>query len=201
MIDAQAVARRRIGDIEAAVVNAGTLSGWVPCFAPGQDWVTADDDIALDGSATGGINWMLIRTEQAVVLVDPATFRPGQVIGRARLTAGAPIEAALAQLAVSPGDVTHVIVSHLHIDHAGGLVPAGATVPRFPHAVHVVSARDWDHFIIQDAAGDAAELMEQLGPPQRSGLLRLVEGDTEVRAGRKRRSQHRLPGRPRPLPS
>jgi len=43
----------------------------------------------------------------------------------------------LASLGMEPGDVTHVIVSHLHFDHAGGLVrrrPSGALEPAFPRA-------------------------------------------------------------------
>ncbi len=38
---------------------------------------------------------------------------------------------------MEPGDVTHVMLSHLHFDHCGGIVrrrPSGALEPAFPRA-------------------------------------------------------------------
>jgi glyoxylase-like metal-dependent hydrolase (beta-lactamase superfamily II) len=41
------------------------------------------------------------------------------------------VDAQLRRLGHRPADVTHVVYSHLHLDHAGGM-------SSFPHAVHVV---------------------------------------------------------------
>jgi glyoxylase-like metal-dependent hydrolase (beta-lactamase superfamily II) len=175
-----AISRRSFGEVEAAVINAGVLSGWAPFFAPGQEWITDDTDVDRDGTATGGLNWLYVNTGSAVVLIDPATFSPGQVIGRATLHAGLDLDGALGELGVSPEQVTHVVISHLHADHACGLVAPGSTEPRFPRAEHVVPARDWEAFIDRDADGSAHELLEQLGPVRDAGKLRLVDGDATV---------------------
>jgi glyoxylase-like metal-dependent hydrolase (beta-lactamase superfamily II) len=177
------ISLRRFGEVEVAVVNAGVLSDWEPYFAPDQAWITSDTDVDARGVATGGLNWMLIRTPSAVVLVDPSTFEPGQVIGRATLAAGLALESALAALSVSADQVTHVVVSHLHPDHVCGLVARGADSPRFPGAVHVLPQRDWQAFVADDELGTAHELLHQLGPVRDAGLLRLVDGDAEVCTG------------------
>jgi glyoxylase-like metal-dependent hydrolase (beta-lactamase superfamily II) len=177
------ISLRHFDDVEVAVVSAGVLSDWEPYFAPGQEWITPDTDVDARGAATGGLNWMLIRTPSAVVLVDPSTFEPGQVIGRATLEAGFALEAALEALGVSAHQVTHVVISHLHPDHVCGVVARGADSPRFHRAVHVVPQRDWQALVIDDELGTAQELLRQLGPVRDAGLLRLVDGDAEVCAG------------------
>ena len=46
---------------------------------------------------------------------------------------------------VEPAEVGHVVLTHLHADHAGGTVGAGGA-PRFPNAVYHVHPADWEHF-------------------------------------------------------
>jgi glyoxylase-like metal-dependent hydrolase (beta-lactamase superfamily II) len=51
------------------------------------------------------------------------------------------IVAALDHLGVHPDDLAHIVVTHIHMDHAGGV---GALLQRYPHAtvwVHEVGAR------------------------------------------------------------
>ena len=54
------------------------------------------------------------------------------------------LEAGLAELGVSPGQVDWVVLSHLHLDHAGGVLGRGATsgqvAPVFPNAAIWVQA-------------------------------------------------------------
>ncbi|MGA2409173.1 MAG: MBL fold metallo-hydrolase, partial [Candidatus Binataceae bacterium] len=43
----------------------------------------------------------------------------------------------LAAIGMEPGDITHVLLSHLHFDHCGGIVrmrPSGRLEPAFPNA-------------------------------------------------------------------
>jgi glyoxylase-like metal-dependent hydrolase (beta-lactamase superfamily II) len=171
---------KRFGDVQVAVVSAGVLRDWVPYFEPGQDWITPDTDVDADSAAIGGLNWMFVRTPQAVVLIDPATFAPGEVIGRATLVAGLDLHAALAELGVTPGEVTHVLISHLHPDHVCGLVAPGQTTPRFPNAVHVIPERDWQALVLEDALGTAEALIDQLGPVKEADLLRTTDGDESI---------------------
>ena len=180
MLDADSISVRRFGEVTVAVVSAGVLSGWDPYFEPEQAWVTSNTDVEPGGAAVGGLNWIVVRAKDAVVLVDPATFEPGEVIGRATLHAGIDLDSALEQLELTPEQVTHVVVSHFHPDHVCGLVARGATQPRFPNATHIVPARDWETFVVTDEGGVADELMHQLGPVQSAGLLRMVAGDVQA---------------------
>lgn len=54
---------------------------------------------------------------------------------------------ALREENVDPADIDHVIVTHLHFDHAGGLThpdDAGNAVSSFPNATIHVQQREWD---------------------------------------------------------
>lgn len=57
------------------------------------------------------------------------------------LTAGGGLGRALELLGWEPDSVTHVVVTHLHVDHAGGLFAAGDR-PNFPRARILVSSRE-----------------------------------------------------------
>ncbi len=48
---------------------------------------------------------------------------------------------ALGEVGITVGDVDTVVLTHLHEDHCGGVVDAAGT-PVFPHARHVVQARE-----------------------------------------------------------
>ena len=91
----------------------------------------------------------------------------------------------LRKLGVAPGDVTDVILTHLHFDHAGGATEMvdGKVQPAFPGARHYVQRAHWDaahHTTERDRASffpdDYLPLMEQ-------GLLEFVEGEGEILPG------------------
>ncbi len=52
---------------------------------------------------------------------------------------------ALAELSVDPRDIAHVVLTHLHFDHAAGLTRAGAAGPEpvFPNARIHVQRQEW----------------------------------------------------------
>jgi glyoxylase-like metal-dependent hydrolase (beta-lactamase superfamily II) len=92
---------------------------------------------------------------------------------------------ALVSAGVAPESVEWVVMSHLHWDHAGGLVHRGddgSLRATFPNAVHFVQERTW-----QAALGPGPRAgsyhPERLEPLE--GLVRLerVRGETEVLPG------------------
>jgi glyoxylase-like metal-dependent hydrolase (beta-lactamase superfamily II) len=90
--------------------------------------------------------------------------------------------AALRAVNVDPASIDFVVVSHLHYDHAGGMVDADGN-PNFPRARYVVQ-RDES----EAAHGDElrlAGLMErdQLDLVRGAGLLAEVQGEVELVAG------------------
>jgi glyoxylase-like metal-dependent hydrolase (beta-lactamase superfamily II) len=96
---------------------------------------------------------------------------------------GGGLDAGLAGLGLRREDVTDVVLTHLHKDHAGGVVrrgPGAGVELAFPRARHHVQRRAWQ---LAHAPSDKeaflyrAEDFEVLG---HSNLLHLVEGDAAI---------------------
>src|SRR5205823_14348415 len=63
---------------------------------------------------------------------------------RYALEDGPDAPAALREAGVDPDTVTHVVLTHLHWDHAGGVVARDGSLA-FPRAEHVVGRRAFEH--------------------------------------------------------
>ncbi|HEY3294622.1 MAG TPA: MBL fold metallo-hydrolase [bacterium] len=86
---------------------------------------------------------------------------------------------------VKPQEITDVIYTHLHFDHAGGStrVVEGITVPVFPKAQHYVQKRHWEHALKPTERDRASFIPANYVPVHESGLLNLIDGDTEIFPG------------------
>jgi len=89
----------------------------------------------------------------------------------------------LAALGVAPEEIDVVVLSHMHFDHAGGLLTAwregAAPALVFPNASYVVSARAWQRANephARDRASFIPELQELLRGAEKAGRLEIVEG-------------------------
>lgn len=95
---------------------------------------------------------------------------------------GGGLHAGLARLGVAPEDVTDVVLSHLHFDHAGGTTRRGAGGElelSFPRATHHVHRRAW-HLAHAPTEKDARSFrLEDFELLQHSNHLHLVEGNAE----------------------
>jgi glyoxylase-like metal-dependent hydrolase (beta-lactamase superfamily II) len=86
----------------------------------------------------------------------------------------------LATAGLAPGDVDVVVLSHLHFDHAGGLLTAfrqgepPALV--FPNASYVVSERAWERANQPHARDRASFIPELQGLLKGTGRLEVVRG-------------------------
>lgn len=93
----------------------------------------------------------------------------------------------LKALGMEPGDVTHVVLSHLHFDHFGGVVrarPSGGFVPAFPRARHFIQRGEFE--IATGAANERlraaySHVADCLAPL--AGRIELIEGDTAIVPG------------------
>lgn len=83
------------------------------------------------------------------------------------------------KLGYSPKDVKYVLMSHLHKDHAGGMVSFTDQVGRiaFPEAEYIVQRGEWEDAYSGINSSYRTEIFDVL---QRSGNLNLVEGDGKV---------------------
>ena len=96
-----------------------------------------------------GIDTLMCGRERAtsaylVRAREPALVETGPTTSRDALLEG------LRNLGVGPGDLAHIIVTHIHLDHAGG---AGSIAPHFPGATIWVHERGAPHL------ADPARLM------------------------------------------
>lgn len=96
----------------------------------------------------------------------------------------------LKKINVSPLEITHVVLSHLHFDHAGGLLPTFAEIQSgdqgliFKNAEFIVGKEAWQratHPHSRDRASFIQDLPEKL---KATGRLKLVDASTSLLDGR-----------------
>lgn len=87
----------------------------------------------------------------------------------------------------APEDITIVVNTHLHFDHAGGNTrfdsPAGALVPTFPNARYFVSRAEYEHASRPHERDRASYMPENWRPVEESGQLELKDAEYEVVPG------------------
>jgi glyoxylase-like metal-dependent hydrolase (beta-lactamase superfamily II) len=79
----------------------------------------------------------------------------------------------LAEVGIGPADVTHVVLTHLHVDHVGWTVREPGT-PTFPNARHVVQEAELVHL------GGRPPYEQHVRPLREAGLLQMVDGAVRV---------------------
>jgi glyoxylase-like metal-dependent hydrolase (beta-lactamase superfamily II) len=93
------------------------------------------------------------------------------------------IESSLARAGFRPEDVTKVVLTHLHFDHAGAttkLDDSGKPVPRFPNARHYVQRKEWEAAIAPNRRSRTSYRPDDFLPVQDAGLLELIDGDWKL---------------------
>ena len=125
---------------------------------------------------------LLLRGHGRVVVVDTgvghksdAKFEDIYGVDHAHST----LLGSLAAVGVAPGDVTDVVLTHLHFDHAGGATVRdgdGALALTFPQADHHVQRSQWE-WAQESPREQASFLAENLDPLAASGRLALRDGD------------------------
>ncbi|MBK7401319.1 MAG: MBL fold metallo-hydrolase [Myxococcales bacterium] len=164
-------------------LDGGAMYGNAPRML-WQDWSAPDDKHRIDlacramlletDDAAGGRRRILFEAGIGVFFEPKLRERFGVVEDRHVLLDN------LAAHGVAPGDVDAVVLSHLHFDHAGGLLSAhGDGPPRlvFERATHYVGAAHWARAKAphpRDKASFIPVLHELL---EASGRLRLVGDD------------------------
>lgn len=87
---------------------------------------------------------------------------------------------------VSAEEISIVVNTHLHFDHAGGntkLDESGAIVPAFPNARYFISRAEYEHAESPHERDRASYLPENWRPLEASGQLEFKEADYEVAPG------------------
>jgi glyoxylase-like metal-dependent hydrolase (beta-lactamase superfamily II) len=93
------------------------------------------------------------------------------------------LDAGLAAAGLSRGDITDVILTHLHFDHAGGTTrrgPAGALELAFPNATYHLQRRNWQWAHSPSEKDAGSYLAEDFALLEHAGRLHLIEGEGEL---------------------
>jgi glyoxylase-like metal-dependent hydrolase (beta-lactamase superfamily II) len=95
------------------------------------------------------------------------------------------LQGELARRGVRPEDVTLVVNTHLHFDHAGGNTrrDGDATVAAFPRAAYVIQRSEWHDAINANERTRGSYLSDDFAPLEAAGRLELVDGDVELLPG------------------
>ena len=92
----------------------------------------------------------------------------------------------LKKLGVAPGEITKVILSHLHFDHAGGLLPHYDEQQRgndglvFPNAEIIVGREAWERALHPHPRDRASFIPGLTDKILKTGKLKIIESDTFV---------------------
>jgi glyoxylase-like metal-dependent hydrolase (beta-lactamase superfamily II) len=165
-------------------LDGGAMFGVVPRKLWSQ--VCPPDD---ENRIRMNMNCVLVDTGAEKVLIEtgigdkwPAKHAGMYGIERVRPLA----ETLRQQTGVSADEITIVVNTHLHFDHAGGntkLNPQGNAVATFPNARYFVSRAELDHAEHPTERDRASYLVDNWRPLVESGQLEPKDGDYEVVPG------------------
>jgi glyoxylase-like metal-dependent hydrolase (beta-lactamase superfamily II) len=181
---------QQVGDIEVLVISDGVLPITASTLATNADsadltsWLT-DMYLAPD-VVDWPLNVVVVRTGGRTILVDaglgvefPGFPRAGQTVHR--------LEAA----GIDPGSVTDVVLTHLHMDHVGGLLTDGLKARLRPDLrVHLAAreaefweAPDFSRTVMPQPIPDVLRRTASQFLDEYRGHLRPFETEYEVAPG------------------
>jgi glyoxylase-like metal-dependent hydrolase (beta-lactamase superfamily II) len=172
----------RVALIQAGMFrsDAGTLLGVVPRLM----WnPLVADEIDADHRLLQALNCLLIETPSGRVLVETGIGNRIDDKGRRMRSYEGPwVLPALEAAGFAPDTVDVVAVSHLHYDHAGGVLQADGS-RSFPRATFVAQLAEW-----QIALGDNPRLVASYDQPELRlirdlGLESAADGEVEILPG------------------
>lgn len=160
--------------------DAGTLFGPVPWMLWGS---LVTDEIDADRRLLQALNCLLIQTPSGRVLVETGIGE--RVDDKTRTMRGYEGDAVVPALEAAgflPESIDIVVMSHLHFDHAGGLLRTDGS-RAFPHARIVAQKAEWEV-----ALGDNPRLVASYVQPELQlvrdwGAEGWVEGERELMPG------------------
>jgi glyoxylase-like metal-dependent hydrolase (beta-lactamase superfamily II) len=163
-------------------IDGGAMYGVIPKviwqrFNPPD----SDNMVKLD------INLLLIKSDGENILIDAGigdalSERQKKMFGVEKSSV---LEKKLSEHNLTPEAIHLVLLTHLHADHAGGVVKVenGQKIPRFPNARYVVQLKEWEEAMHPDERTSATYFTSNLRILEDEKLLELIDGQDEVAKG------------------
>ncbi|RYF19772.1 MAG: MBL fold metallo-hydrolase [Flavobacteriales bacterium] len=176
--------RLSIGDFEVIALSDGT----VPVQA--KELLNNDKKIStqlkkefLCDTVETSINTYLIRTGKRLILVDAGS---GNLFGS---QFGGALVKSLEKAGFRPEDVTDILITHIHLDHTGGLSLDGKII--FPNATIHINQKETDFWKIheKESASDSRGIISNrqsylnFKPYLHAGQVKTFKGDTTLFPG------------------
>ncbi|MEQ1723060.1 MAG: MBL fold metallo-hydrolase [Pseudobdellovibrio sp.] len=181
----------KFGDYEVCAIptglfalDGGAMFGTVP-KALWQKTNPADDHNRIQMEARA----LLLKSKDRNILIDTGNgsdfiAKHGEKLGAKFAEiygvsdSGDSLEKSLKAHGLTPDDITDVILTHLHFDHAGGATKAeGARiVPTFPNAAYHLQRSNYNNAITPNIREKASYLLQNYKPLIESGILNLIDG-------------------------
>jgi glyoxylase-like metal-dependent hydrolase (beta-lactamase superfamily II) len=159
----------RVGAIDLVPLSDGTFVARPEYFGAHAVPDSPSHPFDPEGFAWLPIGCFLLRTHDRVILVDAGMGPAREDLPHGMALVGGQLPAGLRAAGVEPGEITDVVLTHLHADHVGWLYDRNGS-PGFRHAKLWFGAGDWDHFV--SGPGQIAEHIQH----------GLVSGLTDVHA-------------------
>lgn len=160
--------------------DAGASFGNLPQAIWGRFFTTdAKHRIAL------ALNLLLIQDGSKNILVDTGVgFRTSEREDKIFSPELTPFEELLAPFQLTPNDITDVIMTHLHFDHAGGVISYDEDnndVLTFPNAIYHIQSAEWNIAKNPDVLNSGAyNFAKHLYLLEQQGEINLVEGNYQL---------------------
>lgn len=184
--------RVMLGDFEITALSDGTVPLPVDKILTNTEPAKTQTALAkhhLSAPVTTSVNAYLINTGSKLVMIDAGAGRMfGPTLGRLLIN--------LKAAGYAPEQIDEIYITHMHGDHAGGLL--SGDLAAFPNAVVRADQHDADHWLSETAMNKAApdnrggykNAMKAFAPYIASGKFKPFEGDTDLVAGVKAIAAH-----------
>lgn len=178
-----------VGDIEVTPLvtsRFGLDGGSMFGFIPKPLWekkAPADDENRIKLN----VNTLLVEIEDRMILVEPGMGSKYDAKWKKIYALGdVEVESALDRIRVQAEEVDTVVITHLHLDHAGGstrLGSSGEAVPVFPNARYVIQEQEYEFAVNPHPLAGGSYRSQDFMPLEERGLLKLVSGTEEIAPG------------------
>jgi len=187
--------RATLGEFEVIGLSDGNTALHLDQLLSHPDVVKAEYAAAHEAQPVNlSINAYVVKTKTHVVLIDTGA---GDLLGPGSGKLLVNLKAA----GLSPERIDTILITHIHVDHSGGLAIKG--VPQFPNASVYVDRRDVDWFVTREDTSDDSPNLQTIvrqaratvGPYISQKKVKYLEADGAVVPGiTSRRQSGHTPG-------